>query len=244
VTPLVNGEPADRAPVGPWALHGFSVFTTLRVEEGAPVFLDRHLARLAAHARALGLPHPGDEVVAQDVLAASAGGGRLLVRVTLGDGIRLAQARPLEPPPAHAYDRGVKVVVTDRTVHPELARFKTGNHLVYRQAAADAAAAGAFEGLLRDPSGNVVDGSRTSPLVVDGDELVILEGGLDGITREAVAAEATARGFRIRRALRSRTSGLLLLAGTGVGLVPAGAPTDPRVRDLVAFFRLDRHPPS
>ena len=240
MTSLVNGEPADRAPFGPWALHGASVFTTLRVEEGVPVLLDRHLARLADHARALGFSYPGDDAIVRDVHAASAGGGRLLVRVTLGEGIRLAHARPLDPPPPRAYEQGVKVVVTSRRVHPDLGRYKTGNHLVYRQAAADAAAAGAFEGLLLDGQGHVVDGSRTSPLLVEGDELGILEGGLDGITREAVAAEAIARGFRVRRELRSHTSGLLLLAGTGVGLVPAGPPTDPRVRDLVAAFRLDR----
>lgn len=239
MTLLLNGAPADHAPVGPWALHGATVFTTVRVEEGAPVLLDRHLARLADHARALGVDHPGDDAIVRDLHAAASGGGRRLVRITLGEGVRLVQARPLEAPPAHAYEQGVGAIVTTRRIHPDLGRYKTGNHLPYRLAAADAAAAGAFEGLLLDSEGNVVDGSRTSPILVTGDDLVILEGGLDGVTREAVAIEARALGFFIRRERRSRLDGQLLLAGSGVGLVPAGRPEDPRVRQLIADFRLD-----
>lgn len=240
---LVNGAPADGARLGPWALHGATVFTTIRVEEGAPALLERHLARLADHARALGVDHPGDDAIVRDLHAASSAGGRLLVRLTLGDGIRLAQARPLEPPSADVYANGARAIVTARRIHPDLGRYKTGNHLPYRLAAADAAEAGAFEGLLLDPDGNVVDGSRTSPILVSGDDLVILEGGLDGITREAVAIEARALGFDVRRERRSRLDGQLLLAGSGVGLVPAGRPEDPRVRRLISAFRLD-HPCS
>jgi len=241
VTLLVNGSPADRIPVGPWAFHGATVFTTIRVEASVPCLLERHLSRLAEHARALGIEHPGDDAIRRDLHeAASSERPRLLVRVSLGDGIRIAEARPLAPPSARAYEDGVEVVVTERLVHPDLGRFKTGNHLPYRLAAADADAAGAFEGLLLDPAGNVVDGSRTSPILASGDDLVILEGGIEGITREAVAIEARRLGFRVRRERRRRLEGQLLLAGTGVGLVPAARPADPRLRRLIASFRLDR----
>ena len=37
-------------------LHGHGVFTTLRLNQGRPLLLDRHLERLGNHAASLGLP--------------------------------------------------------------------------------------------------------------------------------------------------------------------------------------------
>ncbi|AKU90551.1 aminotransferase class IV [Vulgatibacter incomptus] len=238
---LVNGEPAPLA-LGSWALHGYTAFTVLRVESGLPVLLERHLERLRRHAGAIGLAWPGDEAIEADLRRLVTLGPRLLARLAVGDGARLAEARPLVPPSAADYDAGVNAVFTGIRVHPDLGRWKTGNFLPCRLAMEAARREGAFEGLLVDSEGHVVDGSRTSPLLYRNGVLTVLEGGLEGITREEVADEAARMGLEVRRAPMKREAldGQLLLAGTGVGLVPVGLPIEEPLRSLIARFRLDR----
>ncbi len=199
---LRDGLPfAEPLPEG-FLYHGASVFTTLRVERGEPLWLEAHLGRLRRHALALGLPYPGDEAFARDVkalLAAFPQAPCLRLRLTVGEGVRLAEARPYTPLPLSLYREGVRVRLTAFRVHPDLARYKTGNYLPYRLALEEARREGAFEGLLLDASGHVVDGSRTSPLLFREGTLYLLEGGLEGLTREKVAEAALAMGFRVER---------------------------------------------
>lgn len=234
---LVDGEPVAPSAAPPWALQGASIFTTLRVEAGQPLHWDRHLARLARTARDLGFAFPGEAALARDLAALAGAGSRLLLRLTLTEGPRLAGVRPFEPPPSSLYERGAQAVVSRQRVHPDLARYKTGSHLPYHLARREAEAQGAFEGLLLDGANHLVDGSRTSPVLLQGDRLIVLEGGLDGITREVVAEEAQATGLRIERlSLRiDQLEGELLLAGTGVGLLPTAEPSA-AARALIARF--------
>ncbi|GAA6756044.1 aminotransferase class IV [Thermus thalpophilus] len=238
---LLNGEPL----AGPWpeafCYHGASVFTTLRVERGEPLWLEAHLFRLRRHAQALGLPYPGDGAFLKDLQALLAhfpGASCLRVRLTVGEGVRLAEARPYTPPPRSAYREGVKAVFTPYRVHPDLAPYKTGNHLPYRLAQRWAEARGVFEGLLLDAWGHVVDGSRTSPLLFREGTLYVLEGGLEGITREEVAKKAKELGLSVARAfLRPQElSGTLFLAGSGVGLLPVGKPEEALLPLVEAFL--------
>ena len=255
---LLKGEPfSEPLPEG-FLYHGLSVFTTLRVERGEALWLEEHLYRLRRHAAALGLPYPGDGVFLRDLEALKKEFSHLpclRLRFTVGEGVWLSEARPYTPPPLAAYEEGVKVVLTPYRVHPDLARFKTGNYLPYRLALKEAEGQGAFEGLLQDGEGYVVDGSRTSPLLYRDGALLLLEGGLEGITREKVAQAARELGLRVERvrlypwelplaappplpphqALRRRggeregAKGLLLLSGSGVGLLPVG----PAPRELL-----------
>ncbi len=241
---LIDGVPAEVVPVGSWALHGATVFTTVRVEDGRPLLWDRHLARLSRHAAALGIDHPGDAALERDLDALRETGPRLLLRLTLGQGIRLAGARVHVPPPRTVYTQGVNVVVTGVRVHPDLAAYKTGSYLPFLLARREAEAVGAFEALLRDAEGHVVDGSRTSPILYRRGGLDLLAGGLEGITREAVAREAERLGLMSRRLHLGPSEieavggeGQLLLAGSGVGLVPVGPPLDETIEALIARFR-------
>lgn len=237
---LLRGEPfREPLPEG-FLYHGMSVFTTLRAERGQVLWLEEHLHRLRRHASALGLPYPGDGVFLEDLEALKGAFPHepcLRLRLTVGEGVWLSEARPFAPLPLAAYREGVRVHLTPYRVHPDLARFKTGNYLPYRLALREAQGQGALEGLLRDAEGYVVDGSRTSPLLYREGVLYLLEGGLEGITREKVAEAARELGFRAER-VRLRPEALrghLLLAGSGVGLLPVGPPPE-EVLPLVQAF--------
>lgn len=237
---LLRGEPLAKPLPESFLYHGLSVFTTLRVEGGEPLWLEEHLFRLRRHAAALGLPYPGDRVFLEDLEALKELSlwPCLRLRFTVGEGVWLSEARPLTPPPPAAYHEGVRVHLTRHRVHPDLARYKTGNYLPYRLAWQEAQERGAFEGLLLDPWGRVVDGSRTSPLLYREGTLYLLEGGLEGITREKVAVAARELGLKVQRVyLRPKElQAAFLLAGSGVGLVPVGPPPEallPLVRVFV-----------
>jgi branched-subunit amino acid aminotransferase/4-amino-4-deoxychorismate lyase len=122
---------------------------------------------------------------------------------------------------------------------PNLSRYKTGSRLPYHLAAQAAQRQDAFEALLVDQQGHVVDGTITSPLLYRDSVLTSLTGGLDGITRYQVIRQAQALGLRVASAALSwpECQGQLLLAGSGVGLVPVGHPVDAAVTELVRLFR-------
>ncbi|WP_287928325.1 aminotransferase class IV, partial [Thermus sp.] len=145
---LLKGVPfREPLPEG-FLYHGMSVFTTLRVERGRPLWLEEHLFRLRRHALALGLPYPGDGVFLKDLEALAKEFAHLpcfRLRFTVGEGVWLSEARPYSPPPLTAYEEGVRVLLTPYRVHPDLGRFKTGNYLPYRLAQKEAEGQGAFE---------------------------------------------------------------------------------------------------
>jgi 4-amino-4-deoxychorismate lyase len=138
---LLSGKPfAEPLPEG-FLYHGYSVFTTLRAEGGRPLWLPDHLARLRRHAEALGLSYPGDEAFLQDLkvlLAAFPQAPCLRLRLTVGEGVWLSEARPYAPLPRALYREGVRVHLTPYRVHPDLFPYKTGNYLPYRLALEEA----------------------------------------------------------------------------------------------------------
>ncbi|WP_018465889.1 aminotransferase class IV [Calidithermus timidus] len=234
----INGEPVG-TPLPESLWHGFFVFTTLRLEGGEPLWLPEHLERLRRHAQALGIAFPGFKALEREVEHHCQQRADMLLRLVVAPEAYVSSARPFAPPPEATYTRGVSVCVTSLRVHPDLGHYKTGNYLPYRLARLEAERAGHFEGLLLDAKGHVVDGSRTSPLLYRAGELCVLQGGVEGITRQKVAEQAATLGLRVSEARLKpdELEGQLLLAGTGVGLLSVGKPLDSALEALITHFR-------
>jgi branched-chain amino acid aminotransferase len=181
---------------------GDGVFETVKVANGHPFALSRHLARLSSSATGLGLPAPDLEQIRAGVgavVGASPGMAlaRLRITVTAGTGplgsergkspltavIALAEQRP----PADFVD--VAVVPWTRNEHSAVAGLKTTSYAENVRALAFAAEHEAGEAIFANTAGNLCEGTGTNVVVVTGGRLVtppLSAGCLAGVTRALV----------------------------------------------------------
>ncbi len=205
--------PAELA--GPATLHGLSAFSTVRTRHGQSLLLQKHLARLAATCAFLGLPEPASDLPALSPLPWG------LLRLTVTADGTFWTHRELRPPTVPA--QGAEVWLSGVQVHPQLGRHKTGNYLPYLLAGRGAEARGAFEGLLTDGAGTVVDASRSGLLLRQGGEYLMPGGGLPSVTRAAWLAEL-GREASVVPVSPELLAGVnhVWLCGAGIGIVPVG----------------------
>lgn len=187
----------------PGVLFGETLFETLRARRGTLFRLADHLARLrnGIEALAWGTP-PSDEEIKAGLRAVLdsdelAGAHDVRLRITalrLDDSGVLESfihGQPYEPPAVERYAGGVDAVVTSQRLDADApwANFKTGQRLPHRLAGAEARQAGAWEGILLNTDGMLVDGTISNVhLVVDGGIITPSRrcGALPGITRQVV----------------------------------------------------------
>ncbi len=180
---------------------GDGVFETLRVYDGTPFALRRHLERLATSAAGLGLQVPDPAVVTgaiHDVVAAAGlADARLRVTLTggpapLGSGrgsagsTLVVAVAVLEPFPPTA---DVVVVPWPRNERGALSGLKTTSYAENVVALARAAAAGAGEAIFGNTVGRLCEGTGTNVFVGVGGRLLtppLSSGCLAGVTRAVV----------------------------------------------------------
>ncbi|MBO9520840.1 MAG: aminotransferase class IV [Nocardioidaceae bacterium] len=181
--------------------HGFTVgdgvFETLKVTDGVPFALTRHLARLTEGARRLGLPEPDLDAVRRGigaVLDGASGPGRLRVTFTAGPGpfgsqrgehapTLVVALAPATPQPGSAVVVRVPWVRNERSA---VAGVKTVSFAENVVALARAREVGAGEALLANTAGNVCEGTGSNVgYVVDGQARTpsLASGCLPGVTR-------------------------------------------------------------
>ena len=203
----MNGTlvPADQARV-PVTDHGLTtgdgVFEALKVSGGTPFALTRHLARLSASARGLGLPDPDLEGIRAGVDAVLAGAGhpdraRIRITVTAGESALGSQRTSTRPATIimlgdfhdAAPDCDVVTFPWPRNERGALAGVKTTSYAENVVALSYAHQRGAAEAIFGNLAGNLCEGSGTNVFVVAGGRLVtppLSAGCLAGVTRGLV----------------------------------------------------------
>jgi branched-chain amino acid aminotransferase len=152
-------------------LFGDGLFETLRVDTGEARDVEAHFDRLAAGLHRLEIAIPEDRPALEEAVAAVAEAAprptaRLRITITRGhDGIptRLITTAPYEPPSEDLYRHGVPVLLLpDLRIDSRgpLAGLKSLNYQMNRLALRRAEEAGAWEALLLNEHGRLVEGSR------------------------------------------------------------------------------------
>ncbi|HET9861561.1 MAG TPA: aminotransferase class IV [Nocardioidaceae bacterium] len=200
----VNGRLLDdpSAPAITVSDHGFTVgdgvFEAVKVVDGRPFALSRHLERLAVSARGMGLPAVDLDEVRRGVCAVLADHhlplGRL--RITYTGGIApLGSGRGDEPPTlvvvadamsARGSTTAAVTVPWPRNERGALAGLKTTSYAENVVALARAAERGATEAIFANLAGNLCEGTGSNVFYVVGGELrtpTLSSGCLAGISR-------------------------------------------------------------
>tara|TARA_B100000949_G_scaffold147725_1_gene129740 strand:- start:140 stop:988 length:849 start_codon:yes stop_codon:yes gene_type:complete len=201
----VNGEivaagVAAVSPVDHAIIVGDGVFETLKVVDGVPFALTRHLGRLKRSADGLGLPEPDDGLVRKAVaetLAADREAGRLRITWSSGPG-PLGSDRGGGPgtllvasSPGTVWPETVRVHLCEwtRNERGALTGLKTTSYAENVRALEAAHQREASEALLTNTQGRLCEGAGTNVFLVVDRQLVtppLSSGCLAGITRELV----------------------------------------------------------
>ena len=197
---IVAAGAAAVSPIDHAVIVGDGVFETLKVVNGTPFALTRHLGRLKRSASGLGLPEPDDALVrtaVAETLTADPEAGRLRITWSSGPG-PLGSDRGGGPgtllvasSPGTVWPEAVQVHLCEwtRNERGALTGLKTTSYAENVRALEAAHRRGASEALLANTQGRLCEGTGTNVfLVVDG-VLVpppLSSGCLAGITRELV----------------------------------------------------------
>ncbi len=203
----VNGEvKAQAAAVLSVFDHGLTVghgvFETIKVVNGIPFALTRHLNRLVSSACGLGLPEPDLDMVrhaVREVLAANDSGGLARLRITYTGGPSpfgyqrgssgpslIVAVAPIEAPSPSAT---VMSVPWPRNEHAATAGLKTISYAENVVAAAYATVRGVSEALFANTVGNLCEGAGSNIFLALRGRLItppLSAGCLAGVTRALV----------------------------------------------------------
>ena len=197
---IVPAGAAAVSPVDHAVIVGDGVFETLKVVNGTPFALTRHLGRLKRSADGLGLPEPDDALVrtaVAETLTADPEAGRLRITWSSGPG-PLGSDRGGGPgtllvasSPGTVWPEAVQVHLCEwtRNERGALTGLKTTSYAENVRALEAAHRRGASEALLANTQGRLCEGTGTNVfLVVDGVLVTppLSSGCLAGITRDLV----------------------------------------------------------
>lgn len=244
---VVDGKEA-RIPVTDHGfLYGDGVFEGMRVHARRVFRLERHLARLAVGAKALGLALPGGlrEVVLETARAFDADDAYVRLVVSRGEGALGVDPTSCPEPrvvclvdrirlwPDAVRERGLALATSSlRRPGPDVLdpRVKSLNYLNNALAKLEARRAGADEALLLNAAGLVAEASVANVFVVREGRLATppaTDGALEGMTRAAVLELAARAGLHAAERSLGRVDLLaadeVFLTGSGAGIAPVGS---------------------
>ncbi len=246
---IVAPEQASVSVFDHGLLYGDGVFEGIRFYNGRAFRLQAHLERLFLSARAIALAIPYSieqltRAVIDTIAVAPEQNGYLRLVVTRGPGplgidpsrchspVVFIIADRLQMVSERVRNEGAKVIIaaTRRLGADGLdPRIKSLNYLNHILARMEATHAGADEAILLNSSGRIAEGSADNIFIVQRGELLtppVIEGALDGITRQVVLELAGKLGIKAREIPLAPydlfTADECFLTGTGAELIPVG----------------------
>jgi branched-chain amino acid aminotransferase len=181
---------------------GDGVFEAIKVTEGVPFALTRHLQRLRRSALGLGLGEPPVDEIRSGVAEVLASAGQLTrarIRITVTGGYGPLGSQRGDGPPTVIVALGelapaesvadVVIAPWARNEHGALTGLKTTSYAENVRAQAYAHEHGALEAIFGNTAGNLCEGTGTNVFLVTGGRLVtppLSAGCLAGITRSLV----------------------------------------------------------
>ena len=206
---LVNGVPTDRvAALDRGFQYGDGLFETLAVRDGAPLLWDRHLQRLFRGAARLAIPAPAAELLRAEAGQICRDIRRGILKIVLTRGIsgrgyapaagttptRTVGLLPWPDYPAHHRTQGVaaqfcRTLITRHNVLAGLKHLNRLEQVLARMEMNNDCA----EGLMRDETGHVVEGTMTNLFIVADTTLItpdLTHSGVEGVMRNLVLERA------------------------------------------------------
>ena len=203
-----------RLPVSdPGVQYGFGFFETLRVQEGAPAYLDRHRQRFAQSWQALfQTPMPDldwHRIISRVIRKNKLSDQTAAVKIMATRGSRssppydhqlIVTARLYEGRPAISENGGLTLAASPHPRQTPLADFKTLNYLYYYLAGQGAREQGADEALILNPDGTVSETHTGNILVMAEDSVLLPESPhvLAGVMQAKVVDLLKIQGFRLQ----------------------------------------------
>lgn len=201
----INGSPSSLVHATDRGLsYGDGVFTTLPVQSGAPLFLDRHLQRLQRDAGRIKLPSPQVTQLESEIRAflKEVQDGIVKIVITRGQGgrgylpppdpdpTRILSLFPPKPEASHTDPGMIATYCTTVLGHsPSLAGVKHLNRLEQVLARSELQGLAVDEGIMRDPDGFVVEGTMSNLFGVQGNQVftpLLDRCGVQGVMRGLV----------------------------------------------------------
>lgn len=216
---------------------GQSIFTTIRYQDNQPYLWERHWQRLAHHALYFGYDMPKEDLILNEISKHIIDHNVYKVRIIINSYHYYITIEPYILPQLAIY-HGVDVMYASVNVHPQLKYYKTTSYLPYHLALKEAQKHNKFESLMLDDDDNVVDGARTSILLINNNTIIAPLGGLMGTMREEALSYAQNQGIMIKRCyLKPKDMvGQILLANSLMGIIPVGESKSLLAKDLVKRF--------
>lgn len=213
----VNGQATGLVDARDRGLHyGDGVFTTVRVHDAAPVFLERHVDRVRRDCERLNIAAPDAELLRTEARRACAGVERGVMKIIVTRGVggrgyrapdpatptRIVQ---LFPWPAYAEDyrsigARLRTCATRLGDNEALAGVKHLNRLEQVLARAEWSDAGTVDGVMLSSSGEVIETTTANLFVVHGAALAtpaLARCGVRGVMRDVILELAGKRSVQV-----------------------------------------------
>jgi branched-chain amino acid aminotransferase len=236
-------------------LYGDGFFETLRAEQGRALFLDEHLERLVASARAFRIAIPRgvpweerlERILAANGLMEETAAVKILLTRGEVAGLGLPEsssptliisARPYTPPDPEEYHAGWPLAVFPERRTTYLGRHKSLNYLFYLAARQYALDQGCREALILEADGSVSEGAATSLVIAKDNRFLTpaAESALPGVTLAVLARALRRQGkdlewARLQLAHLEKADGLWL-TNSLMGIMPVSAVAGRKVSQL------------